>query len=337
MKHIKILLAICSLLIIGAIMVACNQIAGSQEGGEEKSGTDGLEFYPINDSECAVSAGSARLLEEIVIPERYGNYIVTSILGNNVSNVDTLDNSIGGFANCTNLKKITIPKTIKSIGDAAFYNCFNLQSIEIPDGISEIGDYAFANCKNLTSIIIPESTKNVSYAFLGCERLADVYYKGTIGQFCVIDVFGGWGNRKDGYNLYIDNKLLTVAEIPYGVKDISSEAFRRCASLSSVVIPASVRQIGFYSFAECRNLVNLVFTDGCSATLFYGQFESCVNLCSITIPTSIARIETGTFKNCGKITDVYYLGNEEQWENIWFGPIDEEIENATQHYNYIVE
>ena len=34
---------------------------------KDHDGTEGLEFYPLNDTECAVAVGSAKLLKEIII------------------------------------------------------------------------------------------------------------------------------------------------------------------------------------------------------------------------------------------------------------------------------
>ena len=36
----------------------------------ENSGTSGLKFLPLNDKECAVTVGDAKLLKEIVIPSK---------------------------------------------------------------------------------------------------------------------------------------------------------------------------------------------------------------------------------------------------------------------------
>ena len=66
----------------------------------DHNGTEGLEFYPINDTECAVAVGRAKLLKEIVIPSTYKNYAVTSIYGG------TSDLDYGGFVSCLNLKKL---------------------------------------------------------------------------------------------------------------------------------------------------------------------------------------------------------------------------------------
>jgi len=60
-------------------------------------------------------------------------------------------------------------------------------SIEIPDTIISIGDFQFYGFKNVTSIEIPKSVTNIgSGAFYKCNSLKNVYYPGTIDDWCNI-------------------------------------------------------------------------------------------------------------------------------------------------------
>ena len=81
----------------------------------------------------------------------------------------------GAFDNCSKLSSITIPDSVKSIGDYTFYNCSSLTSITIPDNVTSIGEYAFSNCSSLTSITIPDSVTSIgSSAFRGCSSLTSI-------------------------------------------------------------------------------------------------------------------------------------------------------------------
>ena len=73
-----------------------------------------------------------------------------------------------------------------------------------------------------------------------------------------------------------------------------------------------------------------------------------VNLESVVIPRSVAQIGSYSFGYCINLTDVYYLGTEEEWNSIIMGdtfniggsdiPLgnsyNEQLDNATIHYNY---
>lgn len=107
--------------------------------------------------------------------------------------------SIGrsAFINCTELKKVSLPKTLKSICEAAFADCSSLDSIVIPKGVINIADRAFSGChlktvelpntlrtigtqvfsgnREFTSIIIPDSVTSIGAAcFSGCVNLETV-------------------------------------------------------------------------------------------------------------------------------------------------------------------
>lgn len=82
------------------------------------------------------------------------------------------------FANCTNLRKIVIPSTIKTIKSGAFINCTSLQEIVFMDGATDIviESGAFENCTALTTLHLPNGLKILGDgAFLGCNSLKDIY------------------------------------------------------------------------------------------------------------------------------------------------------------------
>lgn len=65
-----------------------------------------------------------------------------------------------------------------------FVGCSELKSITIPDSVSSIGDYAFGECENLRNITIPAGIKNIgNMAFSYCINLSEVNYKGTEEQW----------------------------------------------------------------------------------------------------------------------------------------------------------
>ena len=119
------------------------------------------------------------------------------------------------FFCCESLQSITIPNSVKSIGNRAFYECKSLQSITIPNSVTSIGKEAFSCCESLQSITIPNSVKSIgNYAFRNCESLQSV-------------------------------------TIPNSVTKIGNEAFWGCDSLQSVTIPNSVTSIGNKAFNDC--------------------------------------------------------------------------------------
>ena len=68
------------------------------------------------------------------------------------------------------LTDVSIPGTIKRIGEQAFYGT-NLKSLTLAEGLKEIGNLAFAMNTSLTYVYIPESCDTIGYfAFAGANN-----------------------------------------------------------------------------------------------------------------------------------------------------------------------
>ena len=116
------------------------------------------------------------------------------------------------IASLSDKTHITIPESVKSIGDRAFFLCESLNSIHLPESVKSIGDEAFLDCTSLTSIHLPESVKSIGdHAFSGCESLTSIH-------------------------------------LPKSLTSIGNEAFSKCYSLTSIHLPDSLTTIGNYAF-----------------------------------------------------------------------------------------
>lgn len=78
------------------------------------------------------------------------------------------------FCACSHLRTIKLPANLIKLGEAVFADCRSLQSLELPEGLKEVGSKAFFGCRNLESIFIPESLTHLE------EKLFDVSQKLTI-------------------------------------------------------------------------------------------------------------------------------------------------------------
>lgn len=71
-----------------------------------------------------------------------------------------------------NLISVSLPSSLKSIGESAFDNCRNLPDIHIPYGVEEIGIRSFYNCRAFIEIDIPISMKRIgAEAFANCQNI----------------------------------------------------------------------------------------------------------------------------------------------------------------------
>ena len=162
----------------------------------------------------------------------------------------------GLFISCENLERVVLPEGIDTIpggikGGGTFLGCKKLLTVTIPSSVKRIGEFAFGNCESLKSITIPSGVKSIGeYAFYGCKGLADkngfVIVNGIL-----FDYFGTStsitipsGVKEIGINVFQNQNKIKSVTIPSSVKSIESWAFDGCTSLTSVTIPSSVKSIG---------------------------------------------------------------------------------------------
>ncbi len=198
------------------------------------------------------------------------------------------------------------------------------KDVVIPDGVTGIHEYTFRD-KNISSLVIPDSVTNIGYdTFYGCSSLTDVYYNGSIEDWCNIyfpsTAANPMSTAKNFYILDENNSYyrLTNLIIPNSVTTINNNTFYGFDCLSSVSIPDTVTSIGHFAFTHCHGLTSLVIPKGV-LDIYSSAFDCCKSLTRITIPTNVRFIGTCAFYNCTNLTDVYYSGTIEDWCNIGFG------------------
>ena len=245
-------------------------------------------------------------IKDLVIPNgvtsigQYAFYDCTSLTSVTIGNSVT---SIGqtAFRGCTSLTSVTIGNSVTSIGKDAFYGCTSLTSVVIPDSVTSIGQSAFYGCTRLTSVVIPDSVTSIGQnAFSGCNEL--VYNKYDNALYL--------GNSSNPYVALIKGKhsLITSCVIHSDTIMIADGAFEYYSAFTSITIPDSVTSIG------------------------QTTFRGCTSLTSVTIGNSITEIGGSAFNGCTSLKEVYYTGNEEQWNAITNGGQNYSLYAATRYY-----
>ena len=191
----------------------------SDEPINDESGSKGLSFQPLSGGICYINGIGNCADEDIYIPKYIDGYEVIGIADK-------------AFYNCKNIKSITIPSTVKSIGNYAFYKCTNLVSVTLPNSIESIGARAFSNCDSLTTIIIPNGVTSLEpatfwgcynltsitlpnsltyiddYVFDGCS-LSIIYFNGTRAQWGGISKSYNWDYLSGDYTIYCSDGHIT--------------------------------------------------------------------------------------------------------------------------------
>ena len=188
------------------------------------------------------------------------------------------------FYECVSLQSVSLPNSLTTLGECAFYECSNLEEITFSENLSNVGECVFMNTKWLSlneeaeelvivngilyrgmdkeRVVIPEGVTRISaYAFANCSNIKQVSFPDSLEKIDVhAFIFTEWEMQR---NMIIAGKVVyhegisTYGDvvIPDGIVSISDYAFHgQVCRVTSVYVPASVKEIGENCFHECKDL-----------------------------------------------------------------------------------
>lgn len=137
-----------------------------------------------------------------------------------------------------------------------FYLPATLERVTVRGGIIPYG--AFINCSSVTSITIGKDVTSVEeHAFVGCDALENITLADG-NTALVIENGALYDGSKTQLYVRMDDGLTTSFTVPDTVVRIHDEAFRNNVTLTEIIIPDNVAEIGKGVFTGCGNLENLV-------------------------------------------------------------------------------
>ena len=273
----------------GAVAVLAADVVCFAACGGNKKGTDsdpeknvtatlGLSFSAVLDETggelgYAVNKGAASA-ENVVVPASYNGLPVIEI-------------GYTAFAGFADMKSVSLPASVKTIGEAAFRGCTSLESITVR-GKSEsyaTEDGILFNSAKTELVAYPAGRKNGAYTL---PQSVD-----TVGRYA----FYASANLK---NLTLTNSVKTIAK----------DAFSYSTGLEKIVLSEQVSEIPEDAFAYCVNLQSVSIPGGVT-TVKSRAFLNCTGLTSLRVGKSVAAIEERAFEGCGKLVEIYNFSNLE--------------------------
>ena len=228
---------------------------------------------------------------------------------------------------------VTIPDTVLyyypvvGIESAAFYGCNELTSITLPNTIRFIGDFAFYNCTGLTSITLPNSIKTIiGFAFYNCTALSSITFSNAVtslGEKAFHNT--AWYSNQPDELVYTGSVIyeykgtmpagtsITIAE---GTLAVGDAAFSGCSGLIGITFPNSLVAIGNVAFDDCSGLTSLEIPNSVT-TIGNHAFHNCSSLTSVDIGNSVTTIKEQAFYKCDGLTRVN-ITDLASWCNIEF-------------------
>lgn len=301
--------------------------------GQDENGSFTVQTYGFSNGQRTYAAIPDNYQGAITIPDSVEYDGVTYVV-NAISEFSFDDDGNG-----IDLTEVTIPATIKTIGDWAFYssnptltrvNSFAKEPPTIGTSVFNINSdpvlyvtlgslEAYSNADSWTS-----STMPIGYFYREDMRkemtLTQSIGEGINMNFGITSKNTAMTFYKEYDNLVEDGYEKVSATIPsavtyngkqYTVTEIGNNTFRWSQDgytggydeLTSVSIPASVKTIGASAFNECKNLQSVSLSEGLE-TIGESAFANCKSLTSVALPKGLESIGEGAFHNCSGLNSV---------------------------------
>lgn len=245
---------------------------------------------------------------ELKIKEGCTEFNMQSVLYNST------DSEGDEFNNCSKLKKIVIPSSVKSINkikyktDRADACDMRVDTIEIaPKDFDANSLYALGSSlgKNITieslMKLLPDQITYKDHMYITKDH-GLLKYDGKDANVEIPEEIT-WIAPEAFYR----NETLKNVKLPSKITTIEENTFYGCSELEAVVIPDQVTMIGKSAFDECTVLKSVTF--GKSLNVIKDHAFASVNIRNFTIPSGIQKIETGAFAGINQIGTVTFEGS----------------------------
>lgn len=221
------------------------------------------------------------------------------------------------FANNSNMTTLKLPKNLETIEYAAFTGCNNLTKVTIPDTVETIGAAAFCNCTSLKEVSIGKKVNKLGTGvFTGDGLLSTVSLSGNDSFICDDGVI--YDKSKETIYEVLQGRTKSTYEMPYTVKSIMPYSFYGCSKIGEVVLSPYLTEIPPYAFSFCYGLKNITIPYSVNL-IDIKAFENCVNLENVTINENVSYIADSAFDGCGKLT---FITSPNSYAAKWFENFD---------------
>ncbi|AMH95248.1 cell surface leucine-rich repeat-containing protein [methanogenic archaeon ISO4-H5] len=238
---------------------------------------------------------------------------------------------------CTDIERLVIPSSVRTIGVKAFYNCPNLSHVEFQSNskIQTIGQFAFSNNPSLRDVQFGSSADGYS-----CSLEKGCFYSSSLGtvrfdnQFNLYSIGDGCFANCSIFSMLIGDENGKITHIPGTVGYIGHSAFAYVQPATTTQEPGKNTFAGLIGYTKGTNFLTesiseyeLVFQSNNTLTrvepkcfegkafnkidlsechilesIGAGSFNGCLNVGNnnLILPSSIKTIEDGAFKCNGQ-------------------------------------
>ena len=315
-------------------------------------------FYTIHEDGVYVSAESAWYDSVFLWNYSYdtvqssASYHGDVLIPQTVSFSDTVYTVVGiesyAFKSCSGLQSVTIPETVRLLGEECFYGCVNMDAISLPESLKRIEQRALWGCRKLSELLIPDGVEFLGDNFMTyCTSLTRVVIPERIPELTSTNTFelteprpvllaatnvvGSDSNLQlfdyknhvkisDGEIVLYKKGFQSLTYMPKEIVGMSGDgtfSLRFGADVDSIpdmfvknlrIKSAFTRAGTIYSFGS--SISDIIFNDSVS---YIGKqsFRYFMTLTGLTIPESVELIADSAFYYCPNLNKVIINGTPE--------------------------
>ena len=244
------------------------------------------------------------------------------VIGNGVKTIgDFAFKKAGTNTDYVGELSVTMGENVEAIGVDAFNSCSMMYSITLPSTLKIIGDYSLSST-GLTSITIPASVESIGEGSLGYDPLTSITFEDSDAPLAMVNgTYGTFREPKADYTLYMGRNLnyetstsspftnVTSVAIGPKVTNLPQYLFYNCDKLIYVEGGENVETMGVRVYWECNNLESISPLGKNLKVLPESTFELCEKIDGIVLPDGLEEIQQWAFHRCYALTELTIPGS----------------------------
>lgn len=244
------------------------------------------------------------------------------------------------FNYCTNIRRLTLPESLRYMGSSAFYHLDNLEEINwncitLPNRY----DYYYDR-KNPSYYNNYYNSNSGIFDYAGVEADGVILTLGSNVEVLPYYFMASWNNDYSPKITSVDFsnatklRLLTNYEnsYVYDWTNFYSYAFSYANNLREIDIPG-VEMIPAYFMEYAKNVETIRLNEG-TVYLDYDAFYYMGDVTNVYIPKSLERVNSYVFSGT-HITNLYYNGSLEQFNEIRYNNSSENLRKYADNFYYM--
>ncbi|MFQ9514862.1 MAG: leucine-rich repeat domain-containing protein [Eubacterium sp.] len=254
--------------------------------------------------------------KELVIEDGCTDFCLQSVLYSYRNAGDIFDDV---NCRCENLKKITIPQSVKRIDNINYKTQYSIGITQIKDIIihsKELDSQSIMNLVNSIDTIhiknimtqLPDKIKYVDDMYITDDGLL-LRYTGNEKKVKIPDtvkIIGDYAfaHKSDeieqaGFDY---NDQIESIRLHNNITEIGAYAFYKCEKLLQINLPAGLKRIGDYAFLACGKINKMEVPKG--VEIFGEGIFSNSGVEEVVLPEGMVEIPVSMFECCGYLTKV---------------------------------